>query len=330
MTVTHRLSDVEGKHDYLIGQRDWITLMPAAAELAKAVANTEFVPKSLRGNPAAITAAILYGDEVGIGPMQSLARISVIDGRPTLAAETQRALIFAAGHEIWVEEATNTRVSVAGRRKDSDQTSRVTWTMDDAKRANLAGRQNWRTYPRQMLLARATAELARAVFADAIGGLAATEELEELEDTPAGVSEATEDMVASRNRRRRRRAVVAAVSAPAQPQPEPERAALPPLPGEESASEPNPPDPAGGAEPDDKESAPSDADLMSGPQRRKMQALFRQLGIDTREARLAFTRFAIGRSVSTSLQLTVEEASKLIETLEAHVQAAVDTTEPPS
>ena len=166
------------------GSRQWVELMQPAIELAKAVAGTDFVPKQMRNNPAAITAAVLYGDEVGLGPMQSLARISVIDGRPSLAAEAQRALILAAGHELWIEESTVTRCTVAGRRRDSDQTSRVTWTMDDAKRANLAGKQNWRQYPRQMLLARGSAELARAVFADAIGGMIATEELEG-DDTPA-------------------------------------------------------------------------------------------------------------------------------------------------
>ena len=159
-------------------RRAWITLMPAAAELAKQVANTEFVPKSLRGNPGAIAACVLYGDELGIGPMQALAKISVIEGRPTLSAEAQRALILAAGHDMWVVESSNTKVTIAGRRSNSDNVSTVTWTMDDAKRAGLAGRQNWRTYPRQMLTARATAELARLIFADAVGGLLATEELE--------------------------------------------------------------------------------------------------------------------------------------------------------
>ena len=129
--------------------------MQPAIELAKAVAGTDFVPKAMRNNPAQITAAVLYGDEVGLGPMQSLARISVIDGRPSLAAEAQRALILAAGHELWIEESTITRCTVAGRRRDSDQTSRVTWTSDDAKRAKLDGKPNWRSYPRQMLLARA-------------------------------------------------------------------------------------------------------------------------------------------------------------------------------
>ena len=90
---------------------DWL-LDPA--EIAQRIGGTDFVPKALRNNPAAITAALLYGLEVGLGRMQSLAKIAVIDGRPSLAAEAQRALILAAGHEIWPEEATITRCVMAG------------------------------------------------------------------------------------------------------------------------------------------------------------------------------------------------------------------------
>ena len=134
----------------------WIDVMDRGVELAEIIANTDFVPKGLRGNQPAILAAILYGHEVGLEPMQSLAKISVIEGRPSLWAEAQRALILAAGHEMWVEESTVTRATVAGRRRDSKQTQRVTWTLDDAKRARIAGKQNWQTYPRQMLVARAS------------------------------------------------------------------------------------------------------------------------------------------------------------------------------
>jgi hypothetical protein len=113
----------------------------------------------------------------------------------------QRALILAAGHDLWIEETTVTRCTVCGRRKDSEATSRITWTLDDAKRAGLAGKQPWRFYPRQMLLARASADLARAVFPDAIGGLAATEELE---DDPelAAVDNGAEPPTTTRRRRR--------------------------------------------------------------------------------------------------------------------------------
>src|SRR4029077_1118191 len=191
--------------------RAWTSLLPMAAELAGQIAGTDFVPVSLRNNPAAITAAILYGDEVGLGPMISLSRIAVINGRPTLAAETQRALILAAGHDLWIEETTVSRCTICGRRKDSEATSRITWTLDDARRANLAAKQPWRQYPRQMLLARASAELARAVFPDAIGGLAASEELQDepelalVENGPAPET----------TTRRRRRANVTTTETPA-------------------------------------------------------------------------------------------------------------------
>jgi len=205
--------------------RRWVELMMPAAELASQVANTEFVPKAMRGNPAAIVAAIMYGDELGLGPMQSLAKIAVIDGKPTLSAEAQRALVLAAGHDMWITEATNTKVTVSGRREGGDQTSSVTWTLDDAKRANLAGRPAWRMYPRQMLAARATAELARLLFADVIGGLAATEELED------GDEIVEDEAPPAQTRARRRRTSKAETSARPAPEPEPERLE-PPLPGE--------------------------------------------------------------------------------------------------
>ena len=285
------------------GSRQWVELMQPAIELAKAVAGTDFVPKQMRNNPAAITAAVLYGDEVGLGPMQSLARISVIDGRPSLAAEAQRALILAAGHELWIEESTVTRCTVAGRRRDSDQTSRVTWTMDDAKRANLAGKQNWRQYPRQMLLARGSAELARAVFADAIGGLAATEELEG-DDTPAAPATVaplpaapdgtTEPAKPTTRRKRARTTPAATVSAPAPAATEPE---LPPLPGEEEPA------------------------AMSEAQQRKLFALFKQRGLTERDDRLDWANEHLDRTVVSSAELTGSEASRLIDALEQEAEA---------
>ena len=279
--------------------RAWVDLMAPAVELAKAVANTEFVPKAYRGNPAAITAAILYGDEIGFGPMQSLTYIAVVDGRPTLYAEAMRAKILAEGHDLWVEETTATRVTVAGRRRDSDQTSRVTWTMDDARRANIAGKPSWRLYPRQMLLARASAELARAVFADAIGGLAAYEELAEPADGTLAPRR--------RQRRRGRRSSSYTETAPVSrnrlgvPRSAPNQ--NPRNHGRRSQANPNPTSPEG-------------QPLISDPQRRKMNALFREKDISDRNARLRFASNIAQRPLQSSLELTMEEASRVIDALE--------------
>ena len=43
-------------------------VMGPAIELAAQVANTDFVPKALRGKPEAVVAAILQGHELGIEP----------------------------------------------------------------------------------------------------------------------------------------------------------------------------------------------------------------------------------------------------------------------
>lgn len=155
-------------------------IMPAAIELAGHVARTEFVPSSLRGKPEAVVAAILQGHELGLEPMASLNKIHVVDGRPTLAAELMRALVQRAGHEIWLEEASSTKVTMGGRRRGEEHPTRITWTIDDAKRARLDQKNNWRQYPRAMLTARATGELCRLLFADVLAGISYT--IEEVRD----------------------------------------------------------------------------------------------------------------------------------------------------
>lgn len=62
----------------------------SAFDLASKVAATEFVPSALRGKPEAIMACILMGREIGVGPMQALSKIHVVDGRPAMAAELMR------------------------------------------------------------------------------------------------------------------------------------------------------------------------------------------------------------------------------------------------
>src|SRR5262245_43761150 len=238
---------------------DWLA---DPAEIAQRVGGTEFVPQGLRNNLAGITAALLYGAELGLGPMQSLEGLYVVNGRVGVYAEKLRAMVLRDGHELWIEEASITKVTVAGRRKDSAEVSRITWTLDDAKRAGLAGKQSWKMYPRQMLLARASAELARAIFPDAIGGLAAREELE---DDAAGQENGTAPAPtrAPKTRQRRRTSVSAPATTPEQaPPPEPEQ---PPLPGEDEGET-----------------------KIEEWQRKNLMRLFREKGITERPDRLAY------------------------------------------
>lgn len=162
----------------------------AAMRLAGRIHNTPFVPKSMRGQPHTVLACILYGEEVGLGPMQSLNGIQVIDGRPGASPELMRALVGRAGHELKLEEHTDERCTLWGRNKTTGATATVTWdisravtaqlcTIKDGKpyaRSKEGRRLPWETYPASMLLARATSQLCRAIFAEVVKGLSYTPE----------------------------------------------------------------------------------------------------------------------------------------------------------
>ena len=287
----------------LSARHRWVVLLGEASQLAHAIANTNFVPKGLRGDEAAIAAAILYGDEVGLPPMQALAKIAVIDGKPAIAAEAQRALIIAAGHNIWFEDMTTTKVTWCGRRVDTGVEQRITWTLDDARRAKLAGKDNWTKFPRAMLSARASADLARAVFADVIGGLAAVEELEDAAAPPGEPEPEASTQRPASSRRRRATRPTPPVITPAPPS-APDDAPGPPLPEEvEAASE---------------------------EQRRKLFAMFNERGIGDRDERLAWCNERLERTIGSSLDLTAAEASTLIDALDQMSAAERPTTRAPA
>ena len=66
-------------------------------------------PPRCADRPEAVLAALMSGAERGLGPMESLRSIHVIEGKPTLSAEAMRALVLAAGHDIEIVESTATK-----------------------------------------------------------------------------------------------------------------------------------------------------------------------------------------------------------------------------
>lgn len=162
-----------------------------AWKLAARIAGTSFVPEGLRDDPNAVLAAILWGGEVGIGAIQALNGIDVIKGKVSPSAELMRALVLRAGHTLHIEESSSERCTIFGKRRDGTAEMRVTWTLDDAKRAGLLGGSGWTKYPRAMLLARSSSEICRGIFSDAIAGLGYAPD--ETAEIIGGTWEPTED-----------------------------------------------------------------------------------------------------------------------------------------
>jgi hypothetical protein len=162
----------------------WVAVVSDVSKLAGVIADTDMVPKALRRNVPAVTAAILYGREIGLAPMTALRSVYVVNGSVALRAETMRALILAAGHDFEFVETTSALATVRGRRRGSDTWRELTYTIDDARAAGLAQGDNWRKHPRRMLKARATGDLATEKFPDVIGGFQVLEEVDDTAQPP--------------------------------------------------------------------------------------------------------------------------------------------------
>lgn len=147
----------------------------AMQEQAVVIASSGLAPQAVNTKEKVLVIA-LKGRELALPPMQALSHINVIKGKPTLSAELMRALVQRAGHKFRVVSTSETECTVEGVRSDDpDNPTRVTWDLDRAKKAGLTDGP-WKTYTAAMLLARATSELCRAIFADVLMGCSYTPE----------------------------------------------------------------------------------------------------------------------------------------------------------
>lgn len=169
-TMTERPDYVPSAAESNLGR--WVSVLAPAAQLADRIADTDFVPDAMRGNAAMVTAAIMYGDELGVGPMQALSGINIIKGKPSPSSELMRALVFRAGHSIKILKSDGNSCRIAGKRRDEREPTVIEWSIEMARAAGLPdSNPTWRRYPRAMLLARATSELCRVMFPDVVKGL---------------------------------------------------------------------------------------------------------------------------------------------------------------
>ena len=143
---------------------------------AELTAGAALAPKAYQGDPGSILIAVNLGTSMGLSPAESLYRIHVIEGKPSASAELITSNVRRAGHRLRSQgDAVSATVEIV-RSDDPDFTNTVTWTIDDAERAGLLGKDNWRKYPAAMLLARATTQCARQACPEALYGVIYTPE----------------------------------------------------------------------------------------------------------------------------------------------------------
>ena len=329
--------------------RGWMIEAEAAAGIAKALAPTAFVPEHLKvwvnpeeRNPAKrqldydstvaqIAAVLLAGQELEFQPMASLRAFVIIRGTVAMYAIAARALLQHHGHEIIVVESTSSRAVVRGRRLGDDKWQEVIWDTERARTAGLlpgGDRSNWRTNPKAMLVARATAEVSRWVASDAMLGLPPF--AEEVEDADHEVELRQID-----------------AAPPPQPPPEPAkppatrkrkttpaRAALPAGPttsATAAVAESSPPPPVA---PVPEEPDPGATPPPSREQLAALHAGLRDLGVTNRDVGLGLVSAWAGRTVESTSDLNAAEVAAVLDSIAklraiaAQDQAGEDTQDP--
>jgi len=167
-----------------------LTSLPETHRFAQYIAQSAFCPKGMRA--ADVVVAIQFGAELGLGPVQAVQNIAVINGRPTLWGDALLALCRKSP----LFEETGFAETFTGKEFDDSfrATTRVcrkggapteySYSVADAKRAGLWGRTSkqgepmpWSTNPKRMLRYRARAFALRDAFPDVLKGLYSREEM---------------------------------------------------------------------------------------------------------------------------------------------------------
>lgn len=150
-----------------------------AMDFAKMLSESSVVPKDYKGKPGDIIAAIQMGAEVGLAPMQALQNISVINGRPSLWGDAMLALVKASGLLEKFDETLVNNVATCTSTRKGGHVVTSKFTMDQARRAGLVNKDNWKNYPERMLQMRARGFNLRDNFPDVLKGLVSREEAED-------------------------------------------------------------------------------------------------------------------------------------------------------
>jgi hypothetical protein len=327
-------TDVAVRDEPAVGPDDltaWAEQARQVHGIAKSLAGTSFVAKALQGRADEVTGIILAGRELGIAPMSALRSIDIIEGTPAMRAHALRGLVQAHGHEIWVEESTDTRAVVCGRRRLSTHVERSVWSIDRAKKAGLAHKKVWQAHPAAMLIARATAEICRLVAADVLLGMPyAVEEIgdehDDQEATPEAAALAKTVVGAARKRTAQR-----AKPVPARPDPAVEPELEPPgydeptgrpiqtveLPHEQQVAAVVDTLADAGITACVVDETVGAGPKLSEQQRRALMASYNRAGYTERHTRLEHAAQTLGRAVASANDLTPDEASHLLNVLNA-------------
>lgn len=142
--------------------------MDDAERAARAMSASGFFPDSKSAAQAVVK--ILAGAELGFGPFASMNGVNIIQGKPTLSANLIAAAVKRSGRYDYKIAQMDDRACVLDFYENGQKIGASAFSMADAERAGLAGKQVWKQYPKNMLFARAISNGVRWYAPDVFSG----------------------------------------------------------------------------------------------------------------------------------------------------------------
>lgn len=162
----------------------WPKTWEETLKMAVALAKSSLLPKHLHGNVDSTFYTILAGLELGVAPLVACREIYLVDGRPSCSSLLKVGLVRGSGIcDIWQEVKSSNEECVYQARRLGDKGATVrSFSIKDAERAQLLGKDNWKKYPAAMLRRRCQGQLADDLFPDIVKGLGSSDDSAPLGD----------------------------------------------------------------------------------------------------------------------------------------------------
>ena len=126
-------------------------------------------------------ALMLIAQAEGLHPAIAARDYHVIQGRPALKTDAMLARFQQAGGRVDWKVYSDAEVTGVFSHPQGGSLE-VSWTIEMARKIGLAGKDNWKSYPRAMLRARCISEGIRSVFPGCVVGVYSVEETQDFTD----------------------------------------------------------------------------------------------------------------------------------------------------
>lgn len=155
--------------------------MEGALKYAEVLAKSQLVPKIFQGKPADIVVAMMWSHTLGIPVLQGLQGICIVNGRAALWGDLLLAVCQKSGQlddisETLTGKSPNIIATCTIKRKGRKSPIIRSFSIEDARAADLLTRDTYRKFPKRMIQLRARSMALRDAFPDVLMGLSSADE----------------------------------------------------------------------------------------------------------------------------------------------------------